>query len=270
MKVHYLNCATLKPRGARLLVPEMSQAPSTCVLVESPGGLILIDSGFGLRDMDNPTRLGFSNHLLNAVTDPGHTAIRRIEALGFDPDGVKDIISTHLDRDHAGGLSDFPDARVHVTAIERDAALEPQGHKERDRYRKCHFEHGPDWVTHEGTADEKWFGLECIETGELPGGILMVPLTGHTRGHCGVAIETDDGWLLHCGDAFYVVSELYGAGGMSIGLRTFRRIAHCDYPMAMWQLDRIRSAISESGSTITLVASHDPGGARRVQSADRH
>jgi hypothetical protein len=31
--------------------------------------------------------------------------------------------------------------------------------------------------------------------------IWIVPLTGHTSGHCGVAIQTNDGWHFHCGDA---------------------------------------------------------------------
>jgi glyoxylase-like metal-dependent hydrolase (beta-lactamase superfamily II) len=29
----------------------------------------------------------------------------------------------------------------------------------------------------------------------------MVPLFGHTRGHCGVAIQEGDGWLFQCADA---------------------------------------------------------------------
>lgn len=33
--------------------------------------------------------------------------------------------------------------------------------------------------------------------------IRLIPLHGHTRGHCGVAIEGSRGWLLHCGDATY-------------------------------------------------------------------
>ena len=30
---------------------------------------------------------------------------------------------------------------------------------------------------------------------------MLIPLAGHTRGHCGVAIKTETGWHLHCGDA---------------------------------------------------------------------
>ena len=42
--------------------------------------------------------------------------------LGFSPDDVRHIVLTHLDFDHAGGIEDFPNARVHVLAREREAA----------------------------------------------------------------------------------------------------------------------------------------------------
>ena len=31
--------------------------------------------------------------------------------------------------------------------------------------------------------------------------MYLIPLTGHTRGHCGVAIRAGGGWLFHCADA---------------------------------------------------------------------
>lgn len=32
--------------------------------------------------------------------------------------------------------------------------------------------------------------------------VFLVPLEGHSRGHCGVAVKIKDGWLFHCGDAY--------------------------------------------------------------------
>jgi glyoxylase-like metal-dependent hydrolase (beta-lactamase superfamily II) len=29
----------------------------------------------------------------------------------------------------------------------------------------------------------------------------LIPLFGHTRGHCGVAIQNEHGWLFQCADA---------------------------------------------------------------------
>ena len=41
-------------------------------------------------------------------------AVRQVEALGFTPEDVTDIVLTHLELDHAGGITDFPQARIHV------------------------------------------------------------------------------------------------------------------------------------------------------------
>lgn len=255
MKVHYLNCGTLHPRFASVFVPQLSKVPCLCLLIETGDQLLLVDAGFGARDMDDTGRLGFANLILNACPDKEQPAIRQIERLGFGSENVRNIICTHLDRDHAGGLSDFPNARVHVTLAELDAALNPRGRKERDRYRRCHFAHGPEWITHEVTSSEKWYGLECIrELPGLPPEIMLVPLPGHTRGHCGVAVDTGDGWILHCGDAYYVKNELERA---PVGVGGFRRVAHINHTEAMRSIERLKMTLKNSNGAVTTIASHD-------------
>jgi glyoxylase-like metal-dependent hydrolase (beta-lactamase superfamily II) len=160
MEIHYLNCATMYPRGAGLFVPCLDRSPALCMLIETSDRLVLVDTGFGTRDMADTSRLGHGDRLLNTQPDPDQSAIRQIGKMGFAPADVRHIICTHLDRDHAGGLSDFPEAKVHVLAAEREAALHPKALSEKERYRQCHFAHGPRWVTHEALSDEKWFGSE--------------------------------------------------------------------------------------------------------------
>jgi glyoxylase-like metal-dependent hydrolase (beta-lactamase superfamily II) len=148
--------------------------------------------------------------------------------------------------------------RVHVLADEREAALYPGDAMERDRYRECHFAHGPDWVTHDAVSEERWFGLDRIrDVPGLPPGIVLVPLAGHTRGHCGVAVDTGEGWILHCGDAYYVKEELREAGRAPVGVRAFRRVAHHDHARAMHSLESIKSVLREHGGEVRAVASHD-------------
>ncbi|MCU0521748.1 MAG: hypothetical protein MUF84_13785, partial [Anaerolineae bacterium] len=43
-------------------------------------------------------------------------------------------------------------------------------------------------------------GLKALRLPFTPS-MCLVPLFGHTRGHCGVAIEDRGGWLFQCGDA---------------------------------------------------------------------
>jgi glyoxylase-like metal-dependent hydrolase (beta-lactamase superfamily II) len=236
----------------------LDRSPAICFLVETAEQLVLVDTGFGTLDMRDTSRLGHGNILLDAQPDPEQPAVRQVEKLGFKPEDVRHIICTHLDRDHAGGLTDFPDAQVHVLLAERDAALNPRNASGRDRYRKCHFSHGPKWVIHEAVSDVKWFGMECIrEIPGLPPEILLVPLRGHTLGHCGVAVDSGDGWIMHCGDAYYVKEELRQKGRPSIGVRVFRRMAHIDFAQAMHNIDTLKRIMREHGDEVTLIASHD-------------
>lgn len=259
MKVIVLNCGNMKPRGARVFVPALETVPCNCLLVEAGECLVLVDSGLGTRDIEDPSRLGRSNALLNAGRDPELPAVRQVERMGFRAEDVGHVICTHLDRDHAGGLSDFPRARIHVLREERDAAFNPTGHRQRDRYRKSHFSHGPEWVAHQAAPTSEWKGLGCIDEPEgLPPGFLLVPLPGHTPGHCGVAVDTGAGWVLHCGDSYYVSAELSKGTAVPAGVRAFRRLAHLDFPTSMRQLDRLRALRLEHPGPMTLVASHDP------------
>jgi glyoxylase-like metal-dependent hydrolase (beta-lactamase superfamily II) len=69
------------------------------------------------------------------VRDPQQTAVAQVRRLGFATADVRDIVLTHLDLDHAGGLSDFPAAHVHVLKVEHAAAKRPRAVKEQGRYR---------------------------------------------------------------------------------------------------------------------------------------
>lgn len=258
MKIHYLNCGTMHPRGTAMLTPQLSKIPCLCLLIEGEGGLILVDTGFGTRDMEDLSRIGDpANFVLNLQKDIEQTAVRQIQRLGFQPSDVRHIICTHLDQDHTGGLSDFPWARVHVTLAECEAALKPRNFRERIRYRRRHLSHNPTWETHDNVAAEPWFGLESMRDLQgLPPEIVLVPLPGHTRGHCWVALDTRDGWVLHCGDTYYDTSELRGDEYTPLGVKVFRLVSHLNYAKAMRSLERVRQVIQRSNGGIKTIASH--------------
>ncbi len=198
MKVHHLNCGLLHaPPGPR--------ASCHCLLIEAGGRLALVDTGIGLEDIASPVeRIG--REAIDAAGFQFHenlTAIRRVERLGFQAGDVTDIVLTHGDPDHVGGLADFPAARVHVSEEEyaRIAAGSP-------RYSPIQFDHNPRWMVHP-SAPDRWFGLEARPVETATGAeIRLIPLFGHTLGHCGVAVREGDRWLLHVGDAYYLQVEL--------------------------------------------------------------
>jgi len=137
VRIHHLNCISSCPLGGHLMdgrtpgVLTRGKLCCHCLAIETNDGLVLVDTGFGLRDVANPrSRLsGFFLALLSPEFREEMTALRQIERLGYRAEDVRHVVLTHLDFDHAGGLDDFPNARVHMLQQERDYALL---HRDRD------------------------------------------------------------------------------------------------------------------------------------------
>jgi glyoxylase-like metal-dependent hydrolase (beta-lactamase superfamily II) len=271
MRIHHLSCGSLCPRGGSLLGGEggllsTAEAVCHCLAIESGDGIVLVDTGFGMEDARNPRQLGPIFGLMNAQPRPETTALRQLEALGFAAADVRQVVATHLDPDHSGGLPDFPGAEVHVLSTELDAALHPRL-RDRPRYTGVHWKHGPRWVRHE-TGGDDWFGFESVRI--LPGTgteVALVPLRGHSLGHTGVAIRTGDRWLLHCGDAYFNHGEIETPSSCPPGLRFFQNLNAADNRARKANQERLRELASRHGDEITLLCSHDPHELAREQAA---
>ena len=272
MRIHHLNCGTMCPNGARLIngeggLLEPGRVVCHCLLIEGDAGLVLVDTGFGVEDTRKPRQLGAAFALIRPRAEIGETAIRQIEALGFSASDVRQIVTTHLDPDHSGGLPDFPLAEVHVFADELNAAMSP-GWRDRPRYRRAHWKHNPQWVRHEVEGDE-WFGFEGVRIlPDLGAELLMVPLKGHTLGHTGIAIKRDGGWLLHAGDAYFHHGELATPPSCPPGLSFFQNLNNSDHGQRVANQERLRELAARHGDEVQLVCSHDPHELDLAQAAE--
>jgi glyoxylase-like metal-dependent hydrolase (beta-lactamase superfamily II) len=91
-----------------------------CLLVETPGGRVLVETGIGERmDDHHRTQRGVS----------GRAILPALRDAGFDPGSIDVVALSHLHFDHAGGLLTadgeraFPRARIVAQAVEWEFAL---------------------------------------------------------------------------------------------------------------------------------------------------
>ncbi|HYX14993.1 MAG TPA: MBL fold metallo-hydrolase [Nostoc sp.] len=231
-----------------------------CLLIETNQGLVLIDTGFGQRDIKAPlSRLSpFFMNLNRIKFEEKYTAVAAIEQLGLNPRDVRHIVLTHLDFDHAGGLEDFPEATVHVMLSEIEAAKERQGFVSSRRYRPGQWDEVKNWKYY-SAGGEPWFGFEAVRNLEgLPPEILLIPLVGHTRGHAGIAIETSEGWLLHAGDAYFYRHEIGSPKRVCTpGLRAYQSFMEVDRKARLSNQDKLRALSLDHSSDVHLFCSHD-------------
>jgi len=227
--------------------------PVHCIIFQIDERVILLDTGFGTREMQDPNRLLGEDALfkLGIMVDPRLTAFERLRSRGIGPDQVTDIILTHLDNDHAGGLHDFPNATVHISHAELTSY---DGTRRRGPYKPYQISHLTKFKSYEQT-DEKWFGLSARSL-PLPGDLeaKLIPLPGHTMGHCGVAYREEGRWSLHAGDAYFdsKVNFLEPAPGLPIEI-AFQTSA-ADRQASIKKLQALRA---EHANEVAVYCTHD-------------
>ncbi|POU77346.1 MBL fold metallo-hydrolase [Leclercia sp. LSNIH6] len=270
MKIHHLNCGCMCPLGGALFDGFSkglhAHLVCHCLLIETDrDGLVLVDTGFGQGDIREPSRLsGFFRALNNIQRRESLTARARVEALGFSAADVRHIVLTHLDFDHAGGLSDFPHARIHLMQQEIDTAQRRHSWLQRERYRPGQWSGTSGWQGYQ-VQGERWFGFDAVTAlNGLPPEILLVPLAGHTPGHAGIAISQPSGWLLHGGDAWFYRDEMrQPQRHCTPGLRFYQWMMAMDNGTRRHNQQRLRELSCAHPHDITFFCSHD---ARELES----
>lgn len=267
-KIHHLHCGTMCPNCAPLFGQKGLKAELIChcLLVETDKGLVLIDTGFGTQDyLHTKERLGNVINLVGTIkNDLRLTAIAQIQQLGFKPSDVKHILVSHLDFDHAGGISDFPQATIHILASEYNAT-QNLSYKNKIRYKTSHFKDHRYWNFLEPLDGETWFNMNRVQGFKIFNDeILMIPLLGHTEGHCGIAIKQDLNWLLFCGDAYYSHLQLDPKNKLPA-------LEITEYLFATNNIQRIESlkkiqTLAQIQPKIEIICAHDPLELRRYRS----
>jgi glyoxylase-like metal-dependent hydrolase (beta-lactamase superfamily II) len=157
-----------------------------CLLVETPAGRVLVETGIGERISEKMQRVR------GVEGDPILPALRKA---GFDPGSVDVVAVSHLHFDHAGGLLDadggraFPRATIVAQRAEWEVALDDNP-RNTAAYDQAELRLVQAWGA-EGAADG--------EREVLPG-VSVVPTGGHSGGHQGVVVRGPRGTVAFFGD----------------------------------------------------------------------
>jgi glyoxylase-like metal-dependent hydrolase (beta-lactamase superfamily II) len=100
--------------------------------------------------------------------------------------------------------------------------------------------------------------------------VQLVPLPGHSRGHCGVAVRRANDWLLHCGDAYFHHAEIEKDGDAAPkGVRFFESLVEFNGPQRRANQARLRELARVSADEVKLICSHDLSDFFGMKSAQR-
>ena len=163
------------------------------LLIVTPQNIILVDTGLGNKLTDKQKKI---------FTVGGEwDLVSQLKAYGIQRDEVNQVVLTHCDFDHAGGIE----------------TLNSQGKKELTFPKALHFIQKDEWqdVIHPHPRAKSTYLMEnfsLIEKSrqlillegkeEISPGITLHTTGGHTRGHQLVEMRTGEHVAVHLGDLF--------------------------------------------------------------------
>jgi glyoxylase-like metal-dependent hydrolase (beta-lactamase superfamily II) len=146
-----------------------------CLLVETPGGRVLVETGIGERVTDKVREMR---------AYAGSPVVPALEAAGFEPGSVDVVAMSHLHFDHAGGLlradgtKAFPRARIVAQRAEWEIALDDNSRIVAS-YDQPEIRLVRDW------GEGGWADGEV----ELLPGVSVIPTGGHSKGHQAIVVR---------------------------------------------------------------------------------
>ena len=165
------------PPGERIVLPVPGY------LIQTEDANILIDTGMPRAILNGTDDIG---PLMRPIGGAGAHVTAQLAAIGITPARVTHVVATHFHFDHAGALSDFPQA---VIVAQRAAVEAAQAGRPREQ--ALVNAPGMRWQLVEGDAD-------------LVPGVRLLRTDGHAIGHQSVLVTLPrDGAFLLAIDAIY-------------------------------------------------------------------
>ncbi|MDT9605170.1 N-acyl homoserine lactonase family protein [Lactobacillus johnsonii] len=202
------HCSTAKAAGFTIKRSPQIWLPVSVFLVETPNGLLLLDTGWdrsmspnGIFDKKAQIKSLGSRvlyHINQGVVPKGMTASEQLASMGIKPEDIDYVVISHLDCDHANGLRQFKNAKhIMVAKSEYEYAKKHEAVRFKPRWWKGLNLDLYDWNDTEGPFKRSYdlFGDKSVE---------LINIPGHTAGLVATKITDKDGkYFLYYGDGGY-------------------------------------------------------------------
>lgn len=193
------NCSIIKASGITTPKKDWIWLPVSAYLIEHPKGRILVDTGWhremspdGVYDRKSQIKsLGsWQLYLVNqGRIAKGQAIDEQLAKMGLKPSDIDYVLLTHLDCDHANGLSQLKGAK-HILVARDEMAGIKKGLTERIRYQERWWK-GMDLELFDWNGTEGPVGRSYDLFGD--GSVVMVNIPGHSTGLCAVKIRNEEG-----------------------------------------------------------------------------
>jgi glyoxylase-like metal-dependent hydrolase (beta-lactamase superfamily II) len=172
-------------------IGETITIPFPFYVIDHPEGVVLVDTGQSHELVEDPLNYGpygapgLADFVENIDMSEDEEARPLIEDLGYSASEVDVVIQSHLHMDHAGGISDFPDAKFVVSQEEMKYASAPEPIQD-GFYQEGDF----------GALRSAEFDVDFTHGNRYDvfgdGSIVTIPTPGHTPGHQSVKVELEN------------------------------------------------------------------------------
>lgn len=193
------HCNIIKASGITTPKKDWIWLPVSAYLIEHPKGRILVDTGWhremspdGVYDRKSQIKsLGsWQLYLVNqGRIAKGQAIDEQLAKMGLKPSDIDYVLLTHLDCDHANGLSQIKGAK-HILVARDEMAGIKKGLTERIRYQERWWK-GVDMEQFDWNGTEGPVGRSYDLFGD--GSVVMVNIPGHCAGLCAVKIRNAEG-----------------------------------------------------------------------------
>lgn len=161
-------------------------------VLKSDEQIILVDTGYDEAEASRRDR--------PIIREPAAA----LAGIGIAAEDVTNLIVTHLHYDHAGGLKQFPNAKIHLQSAEMAYATGPC---------MCHGTlRIPYSADHVCEAVKRVYSGRVIfyeGDGEVADGVTVHCIGGHSRGLQAVRVRTKAGWLCLASDAAHYYENVF-------------------------------------------------------------